>query len=55
MEKARGASAAKIELDPWLTESRVVSAHKALHATQVGPIGHIEHCVFDPLANFAVG
>ena len=31
----RSGSSARVELDPWLTESRVVSAHTSLHATQV--------------------
>lgn len=37
LEKSRNGrgGSGRVDLDPWLTESRVVSAHTSLHATQV--------------------
>ena len=38
LERARSghaSSATRLDLDPWMTESRVVAAHQALHSAQV--------------------
>ena len=38
LERSRSghvSSAARLDLDPWMTESRVVAAHQALHSAQV--------------------